>query len=365
MLRIVALFLLLSFSNCFAQSQPYNHADKVDQTATTEILKQELVGTAVVVIDAGRIVWSKGYGYADREKKIPVDPANTQFRWASISKSITAIAALQLAERGLLDLDADVRTYVSDFPDKGVKITARQLLCHQAGIVHYSNGKVIKTEQTYREQYPFVDVVTALDKFKESPLLSKPGEKYSYTTHGYILLSAVVQRAGRDCFANQVEKRIALPLGMTDFRPDYHFQDIPHRVVGYTRRNMIIAPRPATQDPDVSWKLGGGGYTSPATSLAAFGVGLLQRKLVSEQTEKRMWTPTKPSGEEKERLYGLGFGLGTTPGGVKWVGHSGSQEKTKTFLMLDPVKKRGVAVMTNSEWGEPGKIASAVLDAVK
>ncbi len=364
MLRYIALLLAFA-SAALGQVAPYAKSEKADRTASVEIEKQQLVGTAVIVIDDGKVVWSKGYGYADQEKKITVDPATTQFRWASISKPVTAIVALQLAEKGLLDLDADVRTYVPEFPEKDAKITARQLLCHQAGIVHYDNGKVVRTEKKYTEAHPFADVITALDTFKESPLLSVPGEKYAYTTHGYILLSAVVQRAGKEKFADQVQSRIAKPLSMSGFRPDYDWENIPNRAVGYTRKETKISRRPDEKAPDVSWKLGGGGYTSPATDLAAFGVGLIKHKLVSEKTEKLMWTATKVKDAKTATNYGLGFGLGTTPGGVKWVGHTGSQEKTRTCLILDPKGQRGVVVMTNSEWGEPKTVATAVLDAIK
>jgi CubicO group peptidase (beta-lactamase class C family) len=359
-----ASFLVLFLIAAPASAQVPKSA-AADKAAAAEIEKQKLVGTAVVVIDGGKVAWSKGYGFADREKKVAVDPAVTSFRWASISKPVTAVAALQLVEAGKLDLDADVRDSVPEFPDQGTKVTVRQLLCHQSGIVHYMNGKVVKTEKKYAEPHPFTDVVVALDHFKESPLVHKPGEKFAYTTHGYILLSAVVQRAGKQPFAEQVAARIAKPLGMAGFRPDYQWEDIPNRAFGYVRISDVTLLRAAANDPDVSWKLGGGGYTSPATDLAAFGVGLLNRKLVSEKTEKLMWTPTKPSGEKGERPYGLGFALGTTPGGVKWVGHSGSQQKTRTSLMLDPKTKRGVAVMTNSEWANPSAVAAAVLDALK
>src|SRR5688572_28433195 len=114
-----------------SKKHPYVRAERVDARIQSEIKEREIVGLAAVVIDDGKIAWTKGYGFADREKQVPVDPAVTQFRWASISKSVTAVAALQLAEKGLLDLDADVRTYVPEFPDKGVKITARDLLRHQ------------------------------------------------------------------------------------------------------------------------------------------------------------------------------------------------------------------------------------------
>lgn len=365
MRRFLAFLLLLVPSQAFGQQPAYAKAEQADKAAAAVIARQELVGTAVVVIDGGAVVWAKGYGHADREKEVAVDPAATQFRWASVSKPVTAVAALQLVEKGQLDLDADVRAYVPEFPDHGEKVTARQLLCHQGGIVHYTNGKVVKTVREYADPHPFTDVVAALDTFRESPLVNRPGTKFAYSTHGYVLLSAVVQRAGKQRFADQVKARIADPLGMSGFRPDYEWEAVPRRAVGYTRVGGVIAPRPAEKAPDVSWKLGGGGYTSPATAMAAFGVGLLQRKLVSEKTEQLMWAPTYPSAEKEERPYGLGFALGTTPGGVKWVGHSGAQEKTRTFLMLDPAGKRGVAVLTNSEWAETRAVAAAVLDAVR
>lgn len=365
MKRHVALLLLLVTTPASAQDRPYARAERVDRLVRAEVDRQEIVGLAVVVIDGGEVAWAKGYGYADREKGVRVDPAATQFRWASISKSVTAVAALQLVEKGRLDLDADVRTYVPEFPDKGVKITSRDLLRHQAGIVHYTNGPVVRTEKRYDDPHPFADVVVALDRFKDSPLVNAPGERFSYTTHGFILLSAVVERAGTQRFADQVRARIAGPLGMADFRPDYAWEDIPRRAVGYTRRDGRVVPRPAEEDEDVSWKLGGGGFTSPATDLADFGVGLIRRRLVSEETERLMWTVNKPADPKGAKPYGLGFFVIDLPGGGKLVGHDGSQSKTRTALLLDPAHKQGIALMTNSEWVDAMKIAMTLLDAVR
>ncbi len=363
--RPLAFLLLLVTTPVFAQDRPYARSERVDAKVRAEIVRQEVVGLAVVVIDDGAIAWTKGYGFADREKNVPVDPAVTQFRWASISKSVTAVAALQLVEKGLLDLDADIRTYVPEFPDKGAKITARDLLRHQGGIVHYSNGPVIRTEKTYSVSHPFAEVVVALDRFKDSPLVCAPGTKQSYSTHGYILLSAVVERAGKQRFADQVRGRIARPLGMNDFRPDYQWEEIPNRAAGYTRQGGTIRRRPDAQIEDVSWKLGGGGFTSPATDLADFGVGLLGRKLVTEETERLMWTVTKPANPEGFKPYGLGFFVIERPGGRKLVGHDGSQTKAKTALLLDPGAKKGIALMTNSEWFDPMKLALSLMDEMR
>jgi serine beta-lactamase-like protein LACTB len=364
-LFIAYFTLLLLATPVAAEDKPYDLADRVDAKAQAEIKRQEVVDLAVVVIDDAKIAWTKGYGFADRDKKVPVDPAVTQFRWASISKSVTAIAALQLVEKGLLDLDADIRDYVPEFPDKGVKITARDLLRHQGGIVHYGNGTVIQTKKTYSTAHPFADVVVALDKFKDSPLINTPGTKYSYSTHGYILLSAVVERAGKQRFADQVAARIAKPLGMADFRPDYQWEDIPHRAAGYTRRDGVIHQRPDDQVEDVSWKLGGGGFTSPTTDLARFGVGLLQRKLVSEATERLMWTVNKPAIPDGADPYGFGFFVIHSPDGRTLVGHDGSQQNAKTALLLDPQAKKGVALMTSSEWVDVMKIAILLMSEIR
>lgn len=353
------LTLLLVAAPVFAEVRPSAGIVRVEAMIQAEMKREEIVGMAVVVIEGGKIAWSKGYGFADRETKVPVDPAITQFRWASISKPVTAIAALQLSEKGLLDLDADVRTFVPEFPDKGAKITPRELLCHQGGIVHYTNGPVVRTKRAYSDPHPFADVVVALDTFKDSPLVNTPGTTYSYSTHGFILLSAVVERAGKQRFADQVAARIARPLGMAGVRPDYEWEDIPNRAIGYVRNDGVISRREREPDDGVSWKLGGGGFTSPATDLARFGIGLLDHRLVSAATERLMWTANKPA------AYGLGFQVFQLPDGRKLVGHNGIQPKARTALLLDPLAKNGIVLMTSSEWVDAIKLARTLMDKMQ
>jgi CubicO group peptidase (beta-lactamase class C family) len=366
MLRLLVLSIsLLVVWPAQAQDRPFVHAAKFDAALLSEVKKQDIVGVAVVVIDQGKVVWWKGYGYADREQRVPVDPQKTQFRWASISKSVTAIAAMQLVEKGLLDLDADVRTYVPEFPDKGVKITTRQLLCHQGGIVHYGNGPVVETKTKYTKPHPFADVVVALDKFKDSPLVHPPGQRQDYSTHGYVLVSAIVERAGKQRFADQVQERVAKPLGMKGFQPDYQWEDITGRAAGYFRSQKDIKRRPDSAADDVSWKLGGGGFTSTATDLAAFALGLLQTKLVSKATQEKMWTPAKPVDPTGSKPYGYGFFVLERPGGVRWVGHDGKQSKTRTAMLLEPASNRAVVMMTNSEWVDPMRISRTLMEIMK
>ncbi len=354
---LLALCAVLWFTGCATAPRPLplETIAAVDAVMETQLREQQIVGAAVGVIVDGRVRMLKGYGWADREAKIPVDE-HTLFRWASISKPLTAVAALQLWERGRLDLDADVRALVPEWPDKGTPITTRQLLGHQGGIVHYSNGPVVRTRRSYDSPHPFADVVQALDTFKESPLVAAPGEKYSYTTHGFMLLSAVVERAGREPFAKQVDDRIAKPLRLHTLQPDYQWIDIPGRTIGY-RRVLGVVVR--STDTDVSWKLGGGGYISNIGALTEFGAALLRGELVRPATRDMMWTPQRTR-DGKATRYGMGFSV-TQENGRTLVGHSGSQEKTKTYLLMDPAANIGVAVMCNSEHADPGKIVRALL----
>jgi serine beta-lactamase-like protein LACTB, mitochondrial len=333
-------------------------AAAVDAAIEQQMRDDETIGLAVGIIQDGRIVYLKGYGRADRDGEVPVT-TDTMFRWASISKPLTAITALQLAEQGRLDLDADVRSYVPEFPDPGVTITSRHLLCHQGGIVHYRNGKVVGTQRRYDDPFPFRDVVVALDTFNRSPLVNVPSEKYSYTTHGFMLLSAVVQRSGEKPFHDQVSERICRPLGMTTLQPDYQWVEIPRRTRGYRRVNERIVE---SVDDDVSWKLGGGGYISTIDDLCRFALGLIDGKLVSERTEAAMWTPQATAGGEPTG-YGLGFRVVEQDGQLK-VSHNGSQHKTRTRMIIYPAQRLGVAVMTNSEWVDPSVYTTLVCKAL-
>ncbi|MEE2947679.1 MAG: serine hydrolase domain-containing protein [Verrucomicrobiota bacterium] len=346
-------------------------AKRVDHAMRDEIAKQELIGLAVGIIEDGQITYLKGYGLANREQRLPVTQ-QTMFRWASISKPLTAVAAMQLWERGELDLEGEVRQYVPEFPQKkGMMLHVRHLLCHQSGIVHYTNGKVIRTQRNYPVTHPFENVIFALDTFKESPLVNEPGEKYSYTTHGYILLSAVVERAQKKKFSHQVRDRIAKPLDMETLQPDYQWKAIPHRAVGYRKRGGKIV---VSTDTDVSWKLGGGGFISNIDDLAKFATGLLNHQLVKTATRQKMWT-RQITREGKQTKYALGFSFNhyrngelntwkSNGTGIEIIGHSGSQEKTKTWMALWPRKKMGVVLMSNSEYANPRRLAGRLLEVV-
>jgi serine beta-lactamase-like protein LACTB, mitochondrial len=362
--RLVAVLSLgLAPLPALAQATPGKRlpavkAAAVDEAIEAEMAKQQVVGVAVGILQDGQIVYLKGYGQSDREKRTPVT-TETVFNWASCSKSLAAVAAMQLVDKKLLDLDADLRKYVPEFPDKGAVITCRHLLAHQSGIPHYSNGLVIPTNGRDSNAQLLTDPIGALNKFNRSPLLFQPGEKTSYSSYAYILLSAVIQRAGKDRFANQVRDRIARPLAMRTLQIDVESKNQENWAAGYTKNKkgqVVLAAEEANY-----WKHGAGAYKSNVGDFARWAQALINRELVSEEAEMQMWTRQKMAGGDMSK-WGLGFVI-EDQGGLK-VSHNGAQREVTTRFVIYPKARHGVVVMCNCEFASIGKFSTAVYSAL-
>jgi serine beta-lactamase-like protein LACTB, mitochondrial len=352
--------LLIAARGVAAQPEPLaaEVASAVDKAVAAEMQHGDLIGVAIGIIQQGRIVYTKGYGYADRERGVPTS-VKTVFNWASNSKPLTAVAAMQLVEKGALDLSRDVRDYVPEFPDKGVVITCRDLLCHQSGIPHYTNGKIIPSVREYAAGKRPSDVMVALDRFNQSPVIFKPGEKFSYSSYAYILLSAVVERAGREAFVRQVQERIARPLKMSSLQLDLAKGPQDHWTVRYTKNEQGHVER-ARPEPEY-WKYGAGGFKSDVEDFARWAEGLINHRVVSAKSEELMWQP-QPTRDHKQTPYGLGFAIDLKDG-LK-VSHGGGQPGVATRLVIYPRARHGVVVMCNTTPADPGRISTAVYRAL-
>src|SRR6188474_3367109 len=172
---------------------------RIDAAVTALMSRKNIPGLSVAVVADNRLRWSKAYGLAD-EHAVPVK-TETVFRLASTSKPLTAVAVMQLADAGKLDLDAPVQKYVPSFPVKSAPITARQLLGHLSGIRHYKGDEYDGTRN-----YP--TLADALEIFKDDPLENEPGAKFTYTTYGYTLLGAVIEGASGMSYADYMREDV-------------------------------------------------------------------------------------------------------------------------------------------------------------
>lgn len=282
----------------------------------------------------------RGYGYADVRAGTRAD-AKTRYRWASISKPVSATIAHRLASAGTVDLSADVRELVPEFPAKRWPVTLRDILCHQSGITHYSGA--VLTEAAYDSAFPFVDPVVALDRFKESPLKFEPGTKTSYSTHAWTLLAATLARAADKPFDALIQEHVAGPLSLETLAPDRIWEEVPHRTRGYHRCGQLVVQ---SVPDDISWKLAGGGLISTAGDLARFGLGLVDGQWLDAEAYARL-TTRQATQDGTATQYGLGIRVGDQDGELT-LSHSGSQNETATFLVVDPARKLAVAVMCNT-----------------
>lgn len=308
--------------------------------------KNGVVGLSVACVVDGALVDVRSLGWEDFFAGVAAS-GDTRYRWGSISKPLTATAAAVLVKRGRLDLDADVRTLVPEFPvkeleGKAVKITPRLILCHQSGIVHYEGAQRVWREHATPD--PFAELANGLDLFASSPLLFAPGTRFSYSTHAWTLLGVAMERAARQPFA-QVVKELALdPFGMKTTEPDRVSKSIAHRAHGYE----LAADGRLVEifDDDIAWKLPGGGWISTVGDLARFGAGLIGTQVLDDAMKRELWTPrTLASGEATN--YGYGFEIGQLEGD-RLVSHGGGQRKASTFLAVLPERRLAVAVMSNT-----------------
>lgn len=310
---------------------------------------------SVAVARDGRLLWSQAIGCADLELQVPVS-TTTRLRIGSVSKPLTAAALGLLVEQGRLDLDAPVQKYVPDFPQKAWPITTRQLAGHIAGIRHYEQGE-------FESRTPYATVREGLIVFEKDALLFEPGTRFSYSSYGWNLISAVIEGASGEKFLDFMQKNVFGPAGMTHTGPDDAALIVPGRAHFYTRDPETGAVVNAGfVDNSVKWA--GGGFVSTAEDLVAFANALLEGRLLRPETLRLLWTSQKTA-DGKDTDYGMGFGVDRDSRGRRRVRHSGGAQGGTANLVIYPDESLVVAMIVNSDESFTGKtphIAEVFLD---
>ena len=321
------------------------------------IAQQNLPGLSLAVGVGGQIVWAEGFGWADLESREPVDP-NSQFRIGHVSVSLTSAAVGRLVEQGQLHFDSEIQEYVPEYPKKQWPVTVRQLMGHTAGVIHYRDTEWGDKPSTHCDRAS--DGVPA---FANDPLLFEPETKYSYSTYGWVLVSAAVETAAREPFFEYMRREIFEPMGMTHTRADATKESIPGRVTSYFRGNFDNI---LTTGVDYSCFSGGGAVLSTPSDLVRFGMAITGGKFLQPATVRRLQTrQTLVAGGETD--YGLGWMLDTVElGGQRTAtaGHaSRTMEGASTSFLTFPDRGLVVAVSSNMSFADMRSIALAVAEA--
>jgi len=346
--RSYLVFLLITSLSVFLAPQAFSQAAAHATAATSsqaaeharaianQWLARGIPGLSVTVAHDGKIIYSEGFGFADLEEHVPAKPS-TKFRIGSVSKPITAVVLVKLAEQKKLDLDSPIQKYVPSFPDKGEPITLRQLAGHLGGIRHYKDDEFLI-------QKHFNTVLEGLSIFKDDPLVDPPGVKFHYSSYGYNLLSAAIENACAKDFLSCMRDLEFNPLGLKNTVPDQPSQIIERRSRFYVHEKD--APLQNAPYVDNSYKWAGGGFLSTTEDLVHFGSTLLQPGFLSKESLALLFTSQKTkSGEETG--YGMGFSVGKSASGQRIFQHSGGSVGGTSQLIIYPDQHLVIAMICN------------------
>ena len=333
---VILLFAFVFFISCSTtNSATQQKIDKANEKAVQFLADQQIPGMAISVSQNGKMIWSKGFGYADVASKKKVNPSTTQFRVASISKTLTALAMAKLADENKLDFDASLYTYVPDFPKKKFDFTVRQIGGHIAGIRHYNGMEFLMNKK--------MNIVEGLDIFKNDPLLSEPGTEYKYSTYGWNLLSVVVQNAAKEDYNDYMRKVVFEPLQMKNTSLDFSDKEMPNRTLFYVKENGEIKIGATVSN---EFKAAGGGFVATSEDLILFGNEMINPQTISKTAIAELVKPQVTS-KGKKTNYGIGVGVRNVKNNTLRYSHSGGGMGATAFIMMYPEKNMVVSILTN------------------
>jgi serine beta-lactamase-like protein LACTB, mitochondrial len=328
--------------------------ETVEAILSDEVARWNAPGLSAAIVTDYRLLWSYGIGLADLEQRVPATGA-TVYRIASISKTITAVAVMQLAERGTLDLDQPIQHYCPTFPDKPWPITSRQLLAHLGGIRGYrSNEEFFGTRH-------YTNVIEPLALFKDDPLLHEPGTKFSYTTYGYNVLGCIVEGASGMPYVDYVREHLFQPAGMRHTRPDDVYAIFPNRARFY--RKMPSGEIHNAPLIDTSNKIPGGGFCATVEDLAKFAIAVQTGVLITKATLEQMFIRQKTRGGQ-DVPFGLGWVI-EVRNGQKEVWHLGGGQGVSNILYMQPDHGLAVALLMNVNGLATPLTAAPILDLAR
>ncbi|UCF06038.1 MAG: serine hydrolase [bacterium] len=339
--RLILATLLASFTviglNGFLTKPVFGEKDlqeKIDEIAEAEA-KYDLFSGSVLVAKNGETIYAKGFGYANKEYRIPNSP-ETQFNISSVQKTFIAMMIMQLYQEGKLDLADPLAKYFPDCPySTAGKIEIKHLLNHTSGLGGYRDNEEYQAQS---ENYTCIDDVLPL-VYKQEPAFA-PGERFRYSNAGVLFLKAIIERIEGKKLKQVLDERILQPLGMdltTFFRGG---ELLPHRATAYSLAEDGETYLRVLSEP--SAYAGGGIYTT-AFDLLKFDQALYGEELLSEKNKKIMFTPVEASPH-------YAYGWVVVPfGGTTVIYHGGSSGGFNSEFRRYPEIGYTVIVLSNYE----------------
>lgn len=305
-------------------------------------------GAAAIVVRDGEVLYRGARGMADLELGVALS-ADQVFRLGSITKQFTAAAILLLAERGELVLSDPIASFLPDYPTQGHTITLHHLLTHTSGVHSYTAIPGYMEDGRIRADLTTEELV---DVFDDWPMDFAPGEKWSYSNSGYVLLGAVIEAVADVPYCEFLRRELFDPLGLehTHCGEDHL---VAGRVEGYTKRNggWNHAPWLSMTQPHAA-----GALLSSVDDLARWNAAFFSGELLAPESTAKMIEPVELNDGETSP-YGYGLGVDTWRGEPQ-ISHGGGIFGFATNALWLPESKVYVAVLSNLDSGaDPGYVA--------
>jgi CubicO group peptidase (beta-lactamase class C family) len=312
----------------------------------------DLFRGAVLVAKDGKILLCKAYGMANVELDVP-NKIDTKFRLGSITKQFTAMAIMQLKEKGFLDLQDPLSKYIPDYPN-GDKITIHHLLSQTSGIpeIFSIEGVSKKTVKTHTLE-------KLISRFKDKPLDFNPGEKFAYSNSNYMLLTYIIEKVSGKKYETFLKENIFEPLNMKDTGYDDYNRIIKNRASGYSLYNGELENADYV---DMSFPSGAGALYSTVKDLYLWDQALYTDKLVSQESIKKIFTPYIDSSNSIPKTeYGYGWFIQSSPHG-KLVSHGGQINGFSAFISRYIENKVCIIILSNFAYTSVWQISENLAD---
>lgn len=295
-------------------------------------------GVAVLISQNGKVIYRKAFGYADAEKKTPIN-VSTKFRIGSVTKQFTASAILKLQEEGKLKVTDKLSKYFPDFP-RGDEVTLHHLLTHTSGIHSYTG----KNDFTEKVSKPITNE-ELLAYFKNDPYDFNPGERYQYNNSGYFLLGYIIEKVSGKTYAQYLQETFFTPLQMKNTGVHTSALTLENEAKGLTKENGQYK---AALNWDMSWAGGAGALYSTIEDLYTWNEAVFNGKVLSKESLAAAFTPVRlnngnlPDGTK----YGYGWGFGNYRG-QEVIGHNGGLHGFISELQRFTKENMTVVILTN------------------
>ena len=321
--------------------------EESQRRARALVAGENLPGLSVAVAVNGHVVWAEAFGWSDVETHTPLTPL-TRFRLGALSKPVTSVAAALLSDQGRLDLDSPLQRYLPEYPEKQWPVTTRQLLGDVSGVQRL-RGDNHNTDAMPVSHCDNLDEAIAM--VHDDPLRFEPGTQYRYSIWGWVLVSAIVERAAGEPFERFMSRRVFAPLSMTRtvVEESADLDDGPARHVP-PRSLFGIRLGPKDEDrPDYSCLAGAGAFLSTPSDLVRLGSVMVKSGFLKPETIAAFETPGRlPSGAST--TYALGWTVSTVQLAgrqARMLSHRGSPWGGSVSLVVFPDLGVAIAVAAN------------------